>query len=227
MKTALSLLLCLYGALEALSSFEFFKFEKQAEQQKLHAPMLVPTLQQPNVRWCVAACSKMSDCGGFNYRANTLECDLLPTVNGTLKFITTVGNAYYGKITSCDVIPCQNGGTCEDISPTLVNGTFRDHQCTCRRGYCGLECEEPGYRVLDNIGLPRNDITPTPANLTLEGCLQNCLELGIVCKAAVWNKVTFKCYRKRYAHTSEFSEPLLNDTRRAYIYIFPDCSGTY
>eukprot|EP00795_Rhopilema_esculentum_P003736 gene3736-15011_t len=94
---------------------------------------------------CTHKCLSWPSCKSLNFKKETKSCDLLERnfTESAVHLTKDVGSVYMtteedqmNKGPICKALmPCQNGGTCQD---TCDN---KGYKCTCVPGYTGFNCE--------------------------------------------------------------------------------------
>ncbi|XP_022243864.1 venom prothrombin activator trocarin-D-like [Limulus polyphemus] len=208
---------------EKVTFLRFRKFKNIAVDHKPNNPVLTE-LKTTDRNDCLVACAKEEQCGAINHRPNGSECDLLPKLYEDMSLFSHFpGNNVYVKLLKCSDRPCQNGGTCEDITPSIRNGTFRQHICSCPPEYCGLDCEKMSYVAIRDTDLKAKLIIEGKSALTLEECFIFCQDVSSACRSAGFDEERKYCYLYFFVENEIINETLVEKFGFTYIRPVDEC----
>ncbi|XP_013776912.1 venom prothrombin activator trocarin-D-like [Limulus polyphemus] len=208
---------------EKVTFLRFRKFKNIAVDHKPNNTVLTE-LKTTDRNDCLVACAKEEQCGAINHRPSGSECDLLNNLYEDMSLFSHFpGNNVYVKLLKCSDRPCQNGGTCEDISPTMRNGTFRQHICSCPPEYCGLDCQKTRYVAIRDSDLKTKDTGDEKTTSTVEECYSFCQDNKHYCLSAGFDEQQKKCYTYYYPSFVIGNEILVEKIGFTFIHPVDEC----
>ncbi|XP_031550002.1 uncharacterized protein LOC116287462 [Actinia tenebrosa] len=121
------------------TGLNFAVFNKHEHKYLNVTPFSVISVKNPKI--CQVTCVGNRKCLSFNLEVKQngerRRCELFSTdiFNSSQHFISDANFVHFSIKSSCDPIPCENGGTCV---PFYTNNT---HVCQCTSAYNGSACE--------------------------------------------------------------------------------------